>query len=69
MSLRMDVPTRSVTDVGPDDFVKVDGVWEQIVWNTAYGVKHTPRQWTVSTVFGVRSMWDIDRYARAEDFE
>jgi hypothetical protein len=58
---------RSVTDVGPGDYVKVAGGWEKIVANTATGATH-PREWTVTTEQGEYGMFDVYRYAKAEDF-
>lgn len=69
LSLRADAPVRCCTDVSPGDYVKVRGVWEPIAWNTAFGAASTPREWWVRTALGTHGMWDIDRYAKAEDFE
>lgn len=69
MRLRDDAPQRGVADVGAGDFVKVfSGAWEEIVSNSAEGVAH-PRQWTIVTKAGARGMYDVRRYAKAEDFE
>jgi hypothetical protein len=68
MRMRSGTPTRAVTDVGPGDFVQVVGSWEKILSNTAFG-KRLPRDWTIVTREGMRGMFDVDRYAKAEDFE
>jgi len=54
-------------EVGPGDFVLVRGQWEEITSNTAYGEVHVPREWTIETTHGTYSMWDIDRYAKADE--
>jgi hypothetical protein len=60
--------TRSCTEVGPGDFVKVAGVWKMIEANTAFGLKRTPRSWTVTTSDGSSyDMFDIQRYAQRDD--
>lgn len=66
MNVKANSPRRSVTDVGPGDYVKIGSRWEQIQSNTAYGSEPTPRRWTVCTEHG--SLWDINLYAKAEDF-
>jgi len=55
-------------DAGPGDYVKVRGQWERIISNTAYGEVQVPREWEITTEHGVYSMWDIDRYATADEF-
>lgn len=68
--LKSKVPARSVTDVGAGDYVKVNGRWEPIASNTAKGAARTPRSWTVRTTGGASyGMFEIDRYAKAEDLE
>ncbi len=60
-------PVRSVTDVGPGDYVKVRGTWKKIVTNTAHA-RPLPRVWRIETDDGEDyGMFDIDRYAKAED--
>lgn len=68
--LKSQAPTRSVTDVGPGDYVKIGRRWEQIKSNSAHGASRTPREWTVSTTNGgAYGMYGINRYAKAEDLE
>lgn len=62
-------PSRSVTEVGPGDFVKVGSQWERIVSNSAHGAQRTPREWTVTTERGSYGMYSINRYAKAEDMK
>jgi hypothetical protein len=68
MMLRLGAPTRAVTEIGVSDYVKVAGAWERVLANTAFR-KRFPREWTIVTTVGVRGMWDVDLYAKAEDFE
>lgn len=71
MNLKSSAPNRSVTEVGPGDYVKVGpGRWERIESNSAHGAERTPRNWTIRTESG-RSlgMWDVHRYAKAADLE
>jgi hypothetical protein len=68
--LRPDAPSRSVTDVGPGDYVKIGRSWEKITSNSAHGAERTPRDWTVRTEDGgSHGMYGINRYAKAEDLE
>jgi len=62
-------PTRSCTDVGSGDYVKIGSQWKKIVSNTAEGHTHPPREgWTVTTEDGRSwSMYDVLLYAKAED--
>jgi len=63
----MPVP-RSVTDVGPGDYVKVGRQWKKILTNTAFNEPRTPREWTVTTVDGCSySGWEINDYAKDGD--
>lgn len=65
---RQDAPTRSVTDVGPGDFVKVDHGWMPIAKNSAYGKDPAPREWTIETTDGeTYGMFDIYLYAKYGD--
>jgi len=58
----------SCIEAGPGDYVKIGREWKQIEHNTAHGVDHTPRTWTVTTTDGQRyGMWDINAYAKAEE--
>lgn len=60
---------RSVTEVGPGDYIKVNGHLERIQSNTAQGVLG-PRSWTIMTDKGdIYGMYDIDLYLKAEDVE
>lgn len=75
MNHRSDAPVRSVADVGPGDYVKVDGAWYRIEINTAWGLAPLPKRWTVYTDDGRRhDSYDystercIQLYAKAEDF-
>lgn len=68
MAVWAEASSRSVTEVGPGDFVKVGNEWKAIRSNTAYGAERTPRNWTVTTEDGgVYDMWGINLYAKAED--
>lgn len=68
--LKRNVPTRSATDVTKGDYVKVKGQWERILDNTAFAATTHPRTWTVTLENGdVWGMYNIDRYAKAEDME
>lgn len=67
--LRPDAPSRSVTEVGRGDYVKVGSRWERIESNSAAGAPRTPRDWTVQTEGGTYGMYGINRYAKAEDLE
>jgi len=60
--------TRSVTEVGTGDFVKVGTQWKEIEHNSAAGAEHTPRHWSIRTTDGgTYGMYDIRRYAKKED--
>ena len=68
--LKSNAPSRSVTDVGPGDYVKIGSHWEKVTSNSAHGADHTPRSWTVRTEGGgEHGMYGINRYAKAEDLE
>jgi hypothetical protein len=61
---------RSVTEVGPGDFVRPVGerAWREIASNSAYGAEKLPRQWVVTLISGRRiDMWGIGAYAKRED--
>lgn len=61
---------RSVTEVGPGDFVRPvgEGPWQEIASNSAYGAEKLPREWVVTLVDGRRiGMWGIGAYAKRED--
>ena len=53
--LKADTPVRSVTEVGPGDFVKVGKEWRRIAINTAEG--------------SMLDEIGIDLYAKAEDLK
>jgi hypothetical protein len=68
--LKSNAPSRSVTDVGRGDYVKIGSQWQKIESNSASGAEHTPRSWTVRTEGGgEHGMFGINRYAKAEDLE
>lgn len=69
--LAADAPPRSITDVGIGDYIKIaDGSWARIAYNSAFGAERTPRTWTVRTEHGGSyGMYDILRYAKAEDLQ
>ena len=72
MSLRLknNAPSRSVTDVGPGDYVKIGSSLQKVTSNTAQGAEHTPRSWSVKTESGsTHGMFGINRYAKADDLE
>lgn len=62
-------PGRSVKEVGAGDFVKIGTHWEKIVSNSAAGQEQLPKDWTVKTEHGAYGMFNINRYAKKEDFE
>lgn len=69
-NLKSDAPSRSVTDVGRGDYVKIGGQWKEIASNSAAGAGHTPRHWTVETTDGGSyGMFSINRYAKKEDLD
>lgn len=66
---KKDAPQRSVTDVGQGDYVKIGTVWKPIAENNA-GAPKTSTHRNIRTADGGRySMWDVNRYAKAEDME
>lgn len=68
--LKRDAPSRSCTQVGPGDYVKIGHEWKRIADNTAHGQDRLPRTWTVTTEDGQRyTMFDINRYAMATDLD
>jgi len=69
MRIKTDAPGRSVREIGPGDYVRVDGKLERVVANTAEGAATTPKDWTVVTERGARGMFQIGRYAKKEDVE
>lgn len=70
MQLKSSAPSRSVTDVGAGDYVKVGKRWHEITYNSAGNASITPREWTIHVRGGlVYGMWSINRYAKAEDLE
>lgn len=70
MKLRADSETRTVTEVGAGDFVKIKGEWKKIRSNSATGYRPVPRSWTVQTIDGNSyDMYSIQRYAKNEDIE
>jgi hypothetical protein len=59
---------RSVTEVGPGDYVKIGRDWKRIESNSAHGQQRTPRSWTVRTTDGASyGMYDINLYAKASE--
>lgn len=66
---RHSAPARSVTDVGPGDYVKLEDGWHPIAANTAHGVRPTPKSWKIRTTDSseVYGMYDCYLYAKAED--
>jgi hypothetical protein len=70
LKLKKDAPSRNVTQVGRGDYIKVNGRWEQITSNSAFGAERPPRSWTVRTEAGNSyDLYHIDLYAKAEDLE
>ncbi len=70
MKLKNNTPTRSVTDVGAGDYVKIGQRWTKIASNSAAGSPATPRNWEVKTEDGGQyGMYNINLYAKAEDLE
>lgn len=62
--------SRDVTEVGRGDYVKIGQHWKKIEANTASGQVRTPKSWTVRTTDGAEyGMFQINRYAKAEDIE
>lgn len=64
---RTDAPSRSVTDIGPGDYVKIGSTWRQVESNSAHSAERTPRNWTICSEIGTHDMWAINSYAKAED--
>jgi hypothetical protein len=61
---------RSVTEIGPGDYIKVGTQFLQVASNSAAGASRTPREWTIKTIDGsTHGMWDVRRYAKSEDME
>lgn len=70
MILKEEAPVRDCTKVGPGDFIKVFNKWYKIKSNTAFGQETTPKSWTVVTDDGLTmGMFNIERYAKKEDFK
>lgn len=68
--LKQEAPSRGCTDVGQGDFVKIGQTWKRITSNSAAGESHTPRHWRIRTEDGGEyGMFDVNRYAKAEDLE
>lgn len=66
---RDDAPSRSVTEVGPGDYIKIGSRWKRVEANSAEGASHL-RSWSVRTEDGmIHDMWSINRYAKAEDMQ
>jgi hypothetical protein len=64
---RDDAPSRSVTEVGPGDYIKIGSHWKRIHENSAQGSR-APRNWTILTEDGMAfGEWRINRFAKAED--
>jgi hypothetical protein len=63
-------PSRSVTDIGPGDYIKVGRQWKQVRSNSDHGADRPQRDgnWRVTTTDGsTYSGWGINLYAKAED--
>lgn len=63
---------RTVTEVGPGDWIKVtpgkNGLFEQILSNSAFNIKPLPRNWVIRTIEGnTYDMWEIYAYYKAAD--
>lgn len=72
MTKRAGTPDRAVTEVGPGDYVKVEGGgWLKILTNTAFRQSPTPRSWEITLVDipTVLTMYDCLAYAKADDFD
>lgn len=68
--LKSGVPSRSVTDVGPGDYVKIGQTWVKIESNSAFGASPTPRSWSIRTEDGNSyGMYEVALYAKAADLE
>lgn len=61
-------PNRSVSDVGPGDFIKTGATWRKIEHNPAQGSQH-PSTWAVRADGLSFDAFSINRYAKAEDLE
>lgn len=62
-------PTRTVTEVGRGDYVKIGSTWKRIASNSAQG-QTRPRHWLVRTEDGqTYGRGEIMLYAKAEDIE
>jgi hypothetical protein len=70
MKHKKDAPRRGCQDVGAGDYVKIGQTWKKIESNTAEGTPALPRDWSIKTADGDSyTMWNVNRYAKAEDFE
>lgn len=68
--LKPGAPTRDVTQVGRGDYIQTRDGWKKIASNTAKGAERTPRNWDVRTTDGCNyDMWQVIRYAKADDLE
>lgn len=66
---RGDSPSRGVQEIGRGDYVKIGSHWKRVESNSGQGKPGFPRDpWTIRTEDGGSyGMWDINRYAKAED--
>lgn len=62
-------PNRDVTEVDPGDYIKVGDRRLPIVTNSAYQSSSLPHSWEIVTGEGTYGMYDIYRYAKAEDMQ
>ena len=64
---RSDAPSRGIGEIGTGDFVKIGSEWKEVSFNSAQGTR-LPKSWTIRTTDGGSyDMFDVNRYAKAED--
>lgn len=71
MQLKKDAPVRKFFEIYPGDYVKFAGQWLEVLNNSANGFEDCPpKTWTIKTkTHGTLTMFQIERYAKKEDFE
>lgn len=73
--LKTSAPSREAREIGPGDFIKVEGAWKEVRENSAFGSEPHAKRWSITTTDGKVYGHDactlplIDRYAKREDLE
>jgi hypothetical protein len=73
MRLRDPSTYRTVTEIGPGDYVKLGSNWHQVMSNSEFGNERIVAKdgnWSIQTTDG-RSVsgWGVNAYAKADDLE